>query len=117
MPGRALILLPQRERAESGRLTLEALAAAVGLHPGVVEQFVTYGLLEPVTTGEAVVCFDAKAVLRLLTICRLREDLGINLPGVAVVLDLLERIDRLKRELANARRPLKDRNNDLERDE
>ena len=45
MPGHELMLHPAVEQ----RLTLEALAAAAGLHSGLVEQFVAYGLLEPVS--------------------------------------------------------------------
>jgi DNA-binding transcriptional MerR regulator len=86
------------------RLTLEALADAAGCHPGLVERFVAYGLLGPVSGEGRVIWFDVRAVRRLRTIRRLREDLGINLPGIAAVLDLLERIDALQRELANLRR-------------
>ena len=64
----------------------------------MVERCCDYGLLEPVRTEEHVVWFDASAVPRLKTIRRLREDLGINLAGIAVVLDLLQRIEDLKRE-------------------
>lgn len=100
MPGRELMAHP----AAQGRLTLEALAEAAGLHPGLVERFVAYGLLEPIAVEERVVWFDLIAVRRLRTIRRLREDLGINLPGVSVVLDLLGRIESLQRELAELRR-------------
>jgi DNA-binding transcriptional MerR regulator len=100
MSGRELMTHP----AAQGRLTLEALAKAAGLHPELVERFVAYGLLEPITVEERVVWFDLIAVRRLRTIRRLREDLGINLPGVAVVLDLLGRIESLQRELAELRR-------------
>jgi DNA-binding transcriptional MerR regulator len=87
-----------------GRLTLEALADAAGLHPELVERFVAYGLLAPIAVEERVVWFDLVAVRRLRMIRRLREDLGINLPGVGVVLDLLGRIEGLQRELAELRR-------------
>src|SRR4051794_24432160 len=100
MPGRELMLHP----AVGQRLTLEALAAAADLHSGLVEKFVVYGLLEPVTVEERVVWFDVRAVRRLRTIQRLRQDLGINLPGIAVVLDLLERVEALQRDRANLRR-------------
>jgi chaperone modulatory protein CbpM len=100
MPGHELMLHP----AAGQRLTLEALAAAAELHADLVEQFVAYGLLEPLNVQDTVLCFDMRAVRRLQKIRRLREDLGINLPAVAVVLDLLERIEALKRELANLRR-------------
>ena len=105
MPGRALILHPSAE----GRMTLDALAAAAGLHPGLVDRFVEYGLLEPVNAGEPVIRFDASALRRLCTICRLRDDLGINLAGIAVVLDLLARIEVLRRGSAAARRPNRER--------
>jgi DNA-binding transcriptional MerR regulator len=100
MPGRALILHPTISRD----MTLDALAGAAGLHPALVERFVAYGLLEPVSSSEQVARFSAPTLRRLLTICRLRDDLGINLAGMAVVLDLLGRIEELRRELAASRR-------------
>jgi chaperone modulatory protein CbpM len=100
MPGHELMLHP----AVGQCLTLEALAAAVGLHPDLVERFVAYGLLEPVSVEGQVRWFDVTAARRLRTVRRLREDLGINLPGIAVALDLLERIEALQRELAGLRR-------------
>lgn len=96
MPGHALILHP----SVGQYMTLDALAAAAGLHPGLVDRFVAYGLLEPVNAAELTPRFDAPAVRRLHTVCRLRDDLGINLAGIAVVLDLLGRIENLSRELA-----------------
>ena len=84
-------------------LTLETLAEAAELHPALVEQFVSYGLLEPLGREAKVIYFDARAVARCRTIRRLRADLGINLPGIGVVLDLLERIETLQRELAHYR--------------
>jgi DNA-binding transcriptional MerR regulator len=100
MPGYQLMLHP----AAGQRLTLEALAAEVGLHPDLVERFVAHGLLPPVPGEPGALRFDVKEVRRLRTVCRLRDHLGINLPGIAVILDLLERIEALQRELANLRR-------------
>jgi DNA-binding transcriptional MerR regulator len=100
MSGQELMIHP----ALQSRLTLDALAEAVGLHPAIVEQFVDYGLLEPVAIESKLVWFDLAAVRRLRTIRRLREDLGINPSGIAVVLDLLVRIESLQRELAEFRR-------------
>ena len=110
MPGHQLILHPMLGQ----RLTLQALAAAADMHPRLVEQFVAYGLLEPVSAeepgpagrpaGRARPASTPARAPRLRKIRRLREDLGINLAGVAVALDLLERIEALQRELANLRR-------------
>jgi hypothetical protein len=84
------------QRSDARRLSLEAISAAAGLHPAVVKQFVTYGLLEPADAKEQVLWFEMRTLSRLKTIRRLRADLGINLPGVAVVLDLLERMERIE---------------------
>ena len=100
MPRRNLMLFSDLDP----RPTLEGLASAADLHPDLVARFAAYGLLEPVSTRGAELRFDFTAISRLRTIRRLRSDLGINLPGIAVVLDLVERIETLQRELAELRR-------------
>jgi MerR family transcriptional regulator, heat shock protein HspR len=89
------IVLCRREREQ---LTLEMLAAAAEIHPGLVEQFVTYGLLEPVEWTGPMLLFDAAAVPRLQAILRLRRDTGVNLAGIDMILDLLDRLRSLDRE-------------------
>jgi DNA-binding transcriptional MerR regulator len=85
-------------RHESQQLTLDAVAASAGMHPALVEHFVELGLIEPVEWRGATSLFDAAAVPRLRLIARLRETLGINVAGIAVVLDLLDRLCALQRE-------------------
>ena len=43
---------------------------------------------------------DQKALRRLESAFRLHRDLNINLPGVALVLDLLDEMEQLRNELA-----------------
>lgn len=86
-------------RRDAQLLTLDELAHAARLHPDLVESFVDSGLLEPVGRDGPRLLFDMAAVLRVGTIERLRHDLGVNLPGVAVILDLLERLRALQQEL------------------
>jgi DNA-binding transcriptional MerR regulator len=74
------------------------LAAHTGVHPAIVKQFVDLGLIEPIEWEGVKAVFDASAVPRLRMICRLRESLGINLAGIAVVLDLLDKFCALQRE-------------------
>ena len=89
------IVLYPRERDQ---LTLESLAATAEIHPGLVERFVAYGLLEPVEWIGPVLLFDAAAVPRLQMIMRLRRDTGVNLAGIGMILDLLDRLRALERE-------------------
>lgn len=80
------------------RLSLETLAARVEMHPALVEHFVHLGLIEPAEREGTELWFEAAAILRLRTIRRLRQSLGINLAGVAVILDLLDKYCALQRE-------------------
>lgn len=98
MTGHELILHP----IAGGGLTLDSLAAAAQLHPDLVERYVAYGLVESLSAHDRMPTFELRSVRRLRTICRLRDDLGINLPGIAVVLDLLARIESLRREPAES---------------
>ena len=85
-------------RREAQQLTLETLAAHAGMHPALVERFVEFGLIEPVEWEGATSLFDASAIPRLRMIGRLRESLGINLAGIGVILNLLDRLCTLQRE-------------------
>jgi MerR family transcriptional regulator, heat shock protein HspR len=93
---RHMIVLSRRDPQ---LLTLEELAHAARLHPDLVESFVDFGLLEPVGRHGPHLLFDAKAVLRVRAIQRLRRDLGVNLSGIAIILDLTERLRTLQQEL------------------
>jgi MerR family transcriptional regulator/heat shock protein HspR len=42
--------------------------------------------------------------LRVAKVVRLQRDLGVNQEGAAVILELLDRIDALERQLAGLRR-------------
>jgi chaperone modulatory protein CbpM len=86
-------------RRDPRLLTLEELAHSARLHPDLVASLVDFGLLEPVGRDGPRLLFDMAAVLRVRAIQRLRHDLGVNLPGVAVILDLIERLRALQREL------------------
>jgi DNA-binding transcriptional MerR regulator len=93
---RALITL---RRSEPERLTLDSLAACTGLHPTHIEYFVEYGLIEPKTRMGTQWLFDPACIARLRLIERLRRDLGANLAGIAVILDLLDRLATLQRDM------------------
>ena len=87
-------------RTEHAFLSLEDLASASDLHPGLVEQFVEYGLLEPSAGAGPGSLFPASAVERLRRIVRLKCDLGVNLAGIAVILEMRERLVGLQEDLA-----------------
>lgn len=91
-------------QTEHSRLNLRELADAAGVHPELIERFIEYGLLEPVASEAPDPLFGISAIERLRRIVRLRRDLGVNLPGVAVILEMRERMEQLQKELERLRR-------------
>ncbi|MGE0128565.1 MAG: chaperone modulator CbpM [Blastocatellales bacterium] len=85
-------------RIEREQLTLDGLAERTGLHPNLIERFVECGLIEPAQLAGAQMLFDVDCIVRLRKIERLRRDLGANMAGTAVILDLLDRMITLQRE-------------------
>ena len=82
-----------------GTFTLESLAEITDMPLELLRLFVNHGLIEPVARDSMELRFEAACVVRLRVIGRLRRDLGINLPGIAAVLDLLDRVQSLQREV------------------
>ena len=84
------------------QLSADELAAAAGISATTLARLVRLGLVEPVAAGSST--FTAATAVRLRRMLRLRHDLGVNLAGAAIVMDLLERIERLEAELDRLRR-------------
>ncbi len=60
----------------------------------VVERFVALGLIEPIGT-----MLQPSDITRISQIQRLRQDLGLNLVGAAMVLDMAQEIAQLRAQL------------------
>jgi DNA-binding transcriptional MerR regulator len=88
-------MVPWRQRLPL--LSIDEVAARCGLHPALIERLVGLGLIDPEEgCGDL---FRPEVTLRIQRLLRLRRDLGINYNAVALVLDLLERIDMLEARL------------------
>jgi chaperone modulatory protein CbpM len=80
------------------QLSLRELAVATGMS---ATRLVRLGLLEP--EPDAPDRFSAATAARLRRMLRLRADLGVNLAGAAIIVDLIECLDRLDAELTRWR--------------
>lgn len=78
------------------RADLEATAAASGIHPELLRRFVELGLVPAHTDSAGRLWFPISTPARVRTILRLRSDLSLNYAGIALVLDLLARINTLE---------------------
>jgi DNA-binding transcriptional MerR regulator len=84
-------------------LTFEVVAETVGARAAMVSRLANQGLIETVETETGELLLPRRAILRLRRMHRLRRDLGVNLTGAAIILDLVWRMEQLNRELAELR--------------
>lgn len=76
--------------------TLVSLCWASGAEPGQVHELVGEGVLRPAGHGADNWQFAGGALPQTRRALRLAHDLELSLPGVALVLDLLAEIERLR---------------------
>ncbi|RCG31612.1 MerR family transcriptional regulator [Sphaerisporangium album] len=84
---------------------LEAFARAGGLHPEQVRRLVRLGLLDPVAVSGNDIRFPPSQLVLLGRIERLHAGLALNYASLGVVIDLLDRIERLEDALRHRSRP------------
>ncbi len=85
-------------------LSVDELSRLCAVDRAYIVELVEEGVLS-VTAFEAEQWrFAGTALRRARTALRLQRDLEINLPGVALALELMEELDALRRELKSTRR-------------
>ena len=89
---------PGREPA----YVISVAAERVGMHPQTLRLYERAGLVKPARRGSNRLYSDWD-IERLRQIQRLTQDMGVNLAGVEIILNLLEQINQLQEELAQFR--------------
>ena len=87
--------LPVELIDEQRTFTLAELCRCFAIEAELVEALVEQGILEPAGRRGYHWCFPASSLRRTRITLHLQRDLGVNLAGAALALDLLERIDEL----------------------
>jgi chaperone modulatory protein CbpM len=84
---------------ESTEITLSQLCEVCSVEHTLIEQLVEEGMLDPVGRRSGEPRFRYTSVRITRTAMRLQDDLGVNLAGAALALELLERIEVLQRQV------------------
>ncbi|MBI2800621.1 MAG: hypothetical protein HYX63_10140 [Gammaproteobacteria bacterium] len=79
--------------------TLEEVCALCRIQPEIIVELVDFGVLNPAGAAVTEWRFPAQSILRTRRAARLRHDLELNLPGLALALDLLDDIESLRQEV------------------
>ena len=84
---------------EAAEITLVELCRSCAVQAETIEAMVELGILEPTGRHGRHWCFPGTSMKRTRITVHLQRDLGVNLAGAAVALDLLERIEELEARL------------------
>jgi len=84
-------------------ISIEELSRRCELHPDLIEHYEELGLISHIKYGKRGYLFTERTVDKVRRIQRLRKDLGVNLISAGIILDLLEEVDELKKEVTYLR--------------
>jgi MerR family transcriptional regulator/heat shock protein HspR len=89
-----------RRRGEGRKyVMISVVAERYGIHPQTLRLYEREGLLKPVRSAGNTRLYDEEAIRRLETILTLTRDLGVNLAGVEVILNMQQRMEEMQIEV------------------
>jgi MerR family transcriptional regulator, heat shock protein HspR len=89
------------ERKKKGKAAymISAVAETYGIHPQTLRLYEREGLLKPSRSDGNTRLYTQEDLERLEVILSLTRDLGVNLAGVEVVLNMRNRMEEMQREM------------------
>jgi MerR family transcriptional regulator/heat shock protein HspR len=90
-------------------VTLQAISTRTGVTARRVRYLERAGLIDPAESDEHFRLYREETVERLLTIERLTNDLGVNLAGIEVILNMREQIIELRSQAGISSESTRDR--------
>jgi len=89
----------RRRRPEQKYVMISVVADRYGIHPQTLRLYEREGLIKPTRSAGNTRLYDEEAIRRLEIILTLTRDLGVNLAGVEVILNMKERMDQMQGEV------------------
>jgi len=78
---------------------ISAVAEMYGIHPQTLRLYEREGLLKPSRTEGNTRLYTDEDLLRLEFILSLARDLGVNISGMAIILQMRERMEEMQRQI------------------
>jgi len=85
---------------------ISVVATMLNIHPQTLRQYEREGLVEPSRTQGRMRLYSQRDIDRMKLILRLTRQMGVNLAGVDIVLQLKEQIDQMQQEIDQLREEL-----------
>src|SRR5450755_1567157 len=88
------------KRRKQGAYMISSVAEMYGIHPQTLRLYEREGLLKPSRTEGNTRLYTDEDIERLELILSLARDLGVNISGIAIILQMRERMDEMQRQMA-----------------
>src|SRR4029434_2986800 len=90
---------PKRTGTGRGYYMISAVAAKYNIHPQTLRLYEREGLIKPSRTEGNTRLYSDDDLKELETILALTRDLGVNLAGVEIILNMRRKMDRMQHEV------------------
>ena len=89
----------RRRKPDQKYVMISVVAERYGIHPQTLRLYEREGLIKPTRSAGNTRLYDEEAIRRLEIILTLTRDLGVNLAGVEVILNMREQMERMQGEV------------------
>jgi MerR family transcriptional regulator, heat shock protein HspR len=83
------------------KYTISIVAEQYGIHPQTLRLYEREGLIKPSRSAKGTRYYTEEDVERLELILNLTRDLGVNLAGVEIILNMREKMNQMQKEFEN----------------
>lgn len=109
----------RRDQSKQKYVMISTVAERYGIHPQTLRLYERQGLLKPARSAGNTRLYDEETIQRLEAILTLTRDMGVNLAGVEVILNMKEQMDQMQLEVDRlmelVRREMVDRKEEVNR--
>lgn len=102
------------KRKKARTYTISAIATQYDIHPQTLRLYEREGLLKPSRSEGNTRLYTDADIERLEVILSLTRDLGVNLAGVEIILNMREKMDEMQSEFENFVASLRDHIQDFQ---
>jgi MerR family transcriptional regulator/heat shock protein HspR len=91
--------MPRRKTNEAKFVMISVVAERFNIHPQTLRLYEREGLIRPARSSGNTRLYDDECMKRLEIVLTLTRELGVNLAGVEVVLNMREQMQRMQDEM------------------
>jgi MerR family transcriptional regulator/heat shock protein HspR len=90
---------PREAESDEPIYVISVAARLVEMHPQTLRYYERAGLLKPTRSTGKIRLYSQREIEHLQKIARLTNELGVNLAGVEIIIDLTERLEKMQAEM------------------